>query len=142
MLRSLSALLLTVAMVWLLLSCSATRNIADGEYLLQSVDIKVDKSTPSDQRISASTLDRYVRQSPNRKFFGANLYVWVYNSADPEKNNRWNRFKRRVGEAPVIYSSTLAERSVENLETFMRSQGFYSNSADYRVDSQTSAVET
>lgn len=123
-----------VALLCSLLSCSITRNIADGEYLLQRVDIEVDKSAPKEERINASTLDKYVRQNPNKKFFGANFYVWVYNSANPEKDNRWNRFKRRIGEEPVIYKPSLSERSIENLETFMRSQGFYSNSVSFRID--------
>ncbi len=122
------------ALLWLLSSCSVTRNIPDGQYLLQKVEVEDDKQVPRDSRIDAVTLDKYVRQSPNKKFFGANMYVWIYNSANPDKNNAWNRFKRRVGEAPVIYNPTLCERSVDNLETFMRSQGFYSNSASYRVD--------
>ncbi|MFR9649196.1 MAG: BamA/TamA family outer membrane protein [Rikenellaceae bacterium] len=123
------------ALAWIATSCGVTRNIPQGEYLLQKVKIESDSTLHRNpHQISSSVLDRYVRQSPNKKFFGTNLYVWIYNSAKPDKNNAWNRLKRRMGEAPVIYNESLTERSVDNIETFMRSQGYYSNSVSYSVD--------
>ena len=51
-------------------------------------------------RIPASDLRKFIRQNPNKRFLGLNFYVWVYEQADPEKDNWWNRFKQ-IGRAHV-----------------------------------------
>lgn len=58
-------------------SCSVTRKIPDGQYLVQKVRIEDDKSTPRKERIRAAELERYVRQSPNKRFLGLNVGVWL-----------------------------------------------------------------
>ena len=63
------------------LSCNVTRNLEDGTYLLQKVDIKTDKDTPKSQRITAEDVTKYIRQTPNKHFLGvfASYYEpWGY----------------------------------------------------------------
>ncbi len=115
-------------------SCGVVRNTPQGEYLLHKVVVEEDATVPRDERIPAYEMERYVRQSPNKKIFGANFYVWVYNSANPNKDNWWNRLKRNIGEEPVYFSQDLTEKSVENLKIYMNSQGFYSSGATFEVD--------
>ena len=114
--------------------CSVTRRLSKGEYLLQRVKIEADKESPRDERITASTLGQYVRQTPNKRFLGTNFYVWAYNLADPSKDNWWNNFKRKVGEEPVLLDMSLTEKSARNLKTYMNSRGYYSSSVSFDVD--------
>ena len=72
-------------------ACNVTRKLPEGEYLLQKVKIEEDTSAPRHERITADELDNYVRQSPNKRIFGINFYAWVYNLADPDKDNWWRR---------------------------------------------------
>ena len=73
-----------VAVLGLLCSaCSVTRKIPEGQYLLQKVKIEADKSTPRKERITAGDLEKYVRQTPNKRFLGTNFYVWLYEQANP-----------------------------------------------------------
>lgn len=65
---------------------------------------------------------------------GLNFYVWVYEQADPEKDNWWNRFKRRIGEEPVLLDMSLTEQSARNLKVYMDYRGFFSSQATYEVD--------
>lgn len=126
-------------MVILLLSitcsaCSVTRKLSEGEYLLQQVKIESDKSLPRDERIGSTTLEQYVRQTPNKHFLGTNFYVWAYNLANPDKDNWWNNLKRKVGEEPVLLDMSLTEKSAKNLKTYMDSRGYYSSSVEFEVD--------
>ncbi|MBO5672549.1 MAG: hypothetical protein J6R81_05190, partial [Alistipes sp.] len=132
--RSLKILLVMVAM--LAVSCSVTRSLPEGEYLLSAVKIKSDKTQPHDDRITADKdgLDIYVRQSPNKRILGIDFYVWVYQMANPEKKNWWNNFKRKIGEEPVLLDSALTEKSVQNLKTYLDTRGYFSSEVTYEVD--------
>lgn len=115
-------------------SCSVTRKIPEGQYLVQKVKIEEDKSTPRKERIRAAELERYVRQSPNKRFLGLNLGVWIYEQANPEKQNWWNNWKRKIGKEPVLLDMDLTERSAKNLKVYMDSKGFLSSRATFEVD--------
>ena len=75
-------------------ACSVTRKIPEGQYLLQKVKIDADKSTPRKERITAADFEKYVRQTPNKRFLGTNFYVWLYEQANPGKQNWWNNWKQ------------------------------------------------
>lgn len=115
-------------------SCSVTRKLPEESYLVQKVTVEADKETPKKERIPASDLRKFIRQNPNKRFLGLNFYVWVYEQADPEKDNWWNRFKRRIGEAPVLLDMSLTEQSVRNLKVYMDYRGVFSSQATYEVD--------
>ncbi|MBR5131785.1 MAG: BamA/TamA family outer membrane protein [Alistipes sp.] len=134
--RSVLRYILLLAVAIALAACNVTRNIPEGSYLLSRVKIIPDENTPRTERITndKDDLSRLVRQTPNKRFLGTNFFVWVYERANPEKDNRWNNFKRRIGEEPVILNMDLTDKSVQNLETFMRTRGYYSSSVNYRID--------
>ena len=115
-------------------ACSVTRHIPEGQYFLQKIRIEDDKATPRQERIPASDLEKYVRQTPNKRFLGTNFYVWPYEQADPAKTNGWNDWKRRIGQAPVLLDMNLTERSVQNLKVYMDSKGFFTSRASCEVD--------
>ena len=115
-------------------ACSVTRKLSPGEYFLQRVEFQDDKQTPKQERIRSTTLEEYVRQSPNKRFLGTNFYVWAYNLANPNKDNWWNNLKRKVGEEPVLLDTLLTEKSAQNLKTYMDSRGYYSSQVEYSID--------
>ena len=117
-------------------ACSITRSIPEGSYLLTRVDIEADEETPCAERITEERDDllKRVRQTPNKRFLGMNFYVWIYEKANPEKDNWWNNFKRKIGEEPVILNNELTQRSIDNLETYMLTKGYFSSSVECDVD--------
>ena len=117
-------------------ACNVTRNLPEGSYLLSRVIVEPDEATPRTERITEERDDikKHVRQTPNKRFLGLNFYVWIYEHANPEKDNWWNNLKRKVGEEPVVLNMDLTEKSVQNLETYMRTRGYYSSSVTYDVD--------
>ena len=116
-------------------ACSVTRHIPEGSYLLTRVSVETDKEAPRQERITASELEKYIRQSPNKRFLGTYFYVWLYEQADTAKHNRWNNWKRKIGEAPVLLDMNLTERSLQNFKIYLDSKGFYASEASYAVDS-------
>ena len=115
-------------------ACNVTRNIADGQYMLQRVRVETDKEAPRKERIAKEEFMKFIRQSPNKRFLGTNLYVWLHESADTTKHNWWNNWKRRSGEAPVLLDEKLTLRSNENLKIFMDSKGFFASTSTFEVD--------
>ena len=115
-------------------ACSVTRHIPEGSYFLQKVRIEADRSTPRKERIPASELEKYIRQTPNKRFLGTNFYVWLYEQADPAKENRWNEWKRKIGQAPELLDVGLVKKSTENLKVYMDSKGFFHSQASFRID--------
>ncbi len=115
-------------------SCGVTRHIPPEEYLLRKVRIKQSKETPKEERIDGAVLERYVRQTPNTRLFGFNFYIWIYNQANPEKQNWWNNLKRSIGEEPTYFDELSTEQSETNLKIYMNSQGFYAAQSSFTVD--------
>lgn len=127
-------LLSLLAVALLCGACSVVRKLPEGSYLVDRVTVETDRSAPKSERIAASEFDRYIRQTPNKRLLGTNFFVWMYNQADPAKDNGWNRFKRRIGEEPVLLDEALTERSAQNLKIYMESHGFFASRAMYHID--------
>lgn len=127
-------LLLVVAMV--ITSCNVTRSLPEGEYLLSKVTIKGDRTVPRDERITENRddIDIYVRQSPNKRILGFDFYVWMYEKANPKKDNWWNNFKRKIGQEPVLLDDELTEKSISNLKTYMHTRGYYASNVTCTID--------
>ena len=132
--RVITYLLIVVATGIFGSSCNVTRHLQSGEYLLQRVKIEDDRQAPRKERITREELEGYVRQNPNKHFLGTDFYVWFYSLANPEKDNWWNNFKRKIGEEPVILDLGLTAKSAENLQIYMNSRGFFSSKVSCEVD--------
>lgn len=128
--------------LWLLLmvvfaiGCNVTSSLPEGSYLLSKVEFEEDKSTPREERITVDRdgIDIYVRQSPNKRILGMDFYVWVYEKANPDKDNWWNNFKRKIGEEPVLLDMELTDKSIQNLETYLRTRGYFNSEVGYQLD--------
>ena len=108
--------------ILLLASCSATKYVPEGSYLLDEVRIQTDN-----KEIKPSSLSMYVRQNPNAKWFSlikTQLYVYNWSGRD---STRWiNRTLRRMGDAPVIYKAEETERSGEEMTKAIQNMGYMS----------------
>ncbi|WP_291528004.1 BamA/TamA family outer membrane protein [Bacteroides sp. UBA939] len=116
----------TIAML-ALASCSATKYVPNGSYLLDEVRIHTDNKD-----VKPSNLSIYVRQNPNSKWFSlvkTQLYIYNWSGRD---STRWvNRALRRLGDAPVIYSEEDTERSREEITKAVQNMGYMSATVEY-----------
>lgn len=117
-------------------ACNVTKRLPEGEFLLSKVTFEEDKSAPREERITVNRddLESYVRQSPNKRILGIDFYVSAYQKADPDKDNWWNNLLRKMGEEPVLLNDEATERSIINLETYLRTRGYFSSSVECVVD--------
>ncbi len=113
-------ILLVVFTSLVLFSCSTTKYVPEGGYLLDEVHIRTDN-----KRVKPSELSIYIRQNPNTKWFSlikTQLYVYNWSGRD---STRWiNRALRRLGDEPVIYSEEDSRRSREEIEKAVRNMGY------------------
>lgn len=113
--------LLLLSAVTLLWSCSSTKHVPVGEYLLDDVSIKVEDA----ENVSTSELYNYLRQAPNHKVLGGlKIQLATYNMSGRDTTKWYNRWLRRLGQAPVIYDQTLTTASANQLRQAMINKGY------------------
>ena len=108
----------------LAISCSTTKYVPDGSYLLSKVSIRVDSLTAYEQE-QLGELEPYLTQQPNARLLG--LVKWtlaVYSLSNPKSNSFLNRQLRKWGDPPVLYSEQEAEFGRANLTAAMYNLGY------------------
>ncbi len=117
---------ISAIIVLLLASCSSTKYVPDGSYLLDKVRIQSDNKD-----VKSVDLALYVRQNPNARWFSlvkTPLYIYGWSGRD---STRWiNRTLREMGDAPVIYSEEEALRTSEELTKAVRNMGYMGASVE------------
>ena len=111
--------------LWLLLlfgiySCKSTKYVSEGEYLLDKV--KISSDVPG---YKSMELKPYVRQQPNYKMFG--LYktsLQIYNLSGNDSTKWFNRFVRKIGEAPVLFDSALVDKTENEFRKLFINMGY------------------
>lgn len=126
-----------------LASCNVTRKLPRGEYLLSrnEVVIEPDDELARSERVKKDDVAKYIRQRPNKKLLGFDFYLWIYNLSNPAKDNRWNNWKRRIGEEPIVYDSLQTLKSVDAMSIYLRGQGFFNSGVNYRADTSGRRVK-
>lgn len=108
------------AIVLLWASCTSTKYVPDGSYLLDEVRIQTDNKD-----VKPSALSLYVRQNPNSKWFSLiKTQLYIYNWSGRDSTRRINRTLRRLGDAPVIYSDKETERTIEEMTKAVQNMGY------------------
>lgn len=124
----------TLAVAIAVWGCSSTRFVGEGEYLLDKASVVVE----GDKSVGAEELLNYLRQSPNHKVLGFwKLQLDTYNLSGRDSTKWYNRWVRRMGQPPVIFSRELTDASARQLELAMINKGYLG--ADIRVDTIISA---
>ncbi|MCM1520591.1 MAG: BamA/TamA family outer membrane protein [Lachnoclostridium sp.] len=104
-------------------SCSTTRHVPEGKYLLDHVDISIEGDETDD--VKTSELVNYLRQTPNHKVLGfLKLQLATYNMSGKDSTKWYNRWVRRMGQPPVIYDEALTEASARQLRLALVNRGF------------------
>ena len=101
-------------------SCSATRFVPKGRYLLSSVHLHSEQPEvlPSDYR-------SYVRQEANSRWVGTvKVPLGIYCLSGTNEKWLFNRVMHRIGEAPVVYDPALMQYSQASLTSALRAKGY------------------
>lgn len=123
----------------LLSACNPTKMLTENEYMLvkNNVDVKGVSSADIDD------LKSYCRPIPNNRFLSIflikpRLYAMGQPTIDKKtgelkdtKTREWLRTK--VGEPPVLFDSTEANNSIEQLNIVMKQAGFFDATVSYDI---------
>lgn len=112
--------LLLTASILILQSCSSTKFVPDGQYLLSTAKVKSDTKAISDQE-----MDTYIKQKPNYKTFSLiKVPLLIYNLSGHDTTKWVNKTLRNAGEPPVLYDSTMTDKTLIDLKRIMTNKGY------------------
>ena len=113
-------LYLYITMVALLTSCSVNKFIPEEHYLLDEVHIVSDT-----KEVQPSMFNSYLRQNPNAKWFNlVKVPLHIYCLSGKDSTNSFNRFLRKLGDAPVIYDAEITQKTQREIEKAVRNMGY------------------
>lgn len=119
-----------ICFVLVLGSCSSTKYVGNGEYLLDKVEIVSDNKS-----FKSGNLKPYLRQQPNFKAFGLMKWqLFVYDWSGRNEKRWLSKQLRRMGEAPVILDTMLVGQSVDELTRFFINKGYTNAEVSASVD--------
>ncbi len=118
---TLKAISITIIAVLLLSSCSLTRHVKEGEYLLERNIVKLDNKT-----VNHKELQNTIRQKSNKRILLISRpYLWIYNLSNPAKTNKFHSKLRELGEPPVILDENQIEKSKNQFSIYLKNKGYY-----------------
>lgn len=101
-------------------SCSSTKFVPDGEHLLSDAQVKSDV-----KGFSGYKMNPYIKQKPNYKTFSLiKIPLTIYNASGSDTTKWINRTLRRAGEPPVLFDSTMVDKTVNDLQRIMTNKGY------------------
>ena len=118
-------LILTSLAAVIMLSCSTTRILQDGEYRLAKNRIEV----VNDDDFNTSSLNPYIKQ----KHKGWSPFLYVYNWTNG-KGKGWDKFVSKIGTAPVIYDPVFVDNSIESIDAHLEYLGYYGSNTTSEID--------
>lgn len=118
-------------LLWMTASCSVSKFIPEGEYLLDDVKVVSD-----DKAVKPSDISGYNRQNPNSSWFSlVKVPMHIYSLSGTDTTRRINRFIQKLGDKPVIFDAEAAERSREDMQSALHNMGYMQ--ADVRLRKET-----
>lgn len=113
-------LVICAVIIFICTSCSTTKFVPDGKYLLTDVKIETDN-----KNVNTSQMEQYINQKANTKWFSLfAVPLGTYNLSGRDSTKWINRILKRLGEEPVLFDTLKAEVSRKNLGTVMQNMGY------------------
>lgn len=105
-----------------LASCSSTKYVPDGSFLLNDINIK---NGEAGNKTNVNHLKNYVRQKSNSSWFSTLKIPLATYSVSGRDSSKWiNRILKSMGEAPILYDSLKSIQSCNDLRAKMRNDGY------------------
>lgn len=113
-------LVICAVIIFICTSCSTTKFVPDGKYLLTDVKIETDN-----KNVNTSQMEQYINQKATTKWFSLfAVPLGTYNLSGRDSTKWINRILKRLGEEPVLFDTLKAEMSRKNLGTVMQNMGY------------------
>lgn len=126
-------------LVVVLCSCSGTKYVSEGEFLLDKVDMKVEGQGDG---LNIGELESRIRQRGNSRWFSAVKIPLATYSLSGRDTTKWiNRVLRSMGEPPVIYDSAATERTLRELRSELANEGYLKSAVEAKVKAKHKKVD-
>ena len=103
--------------------CSTTRMLAGDEVRLADNNVVV----TNDRHYNTSSLTPYIKQKSNYYLIGGwHPFLCVYNWQNGN-DGWWDRFCRKLGQAPVVFDEALVDQSVASMLNHLEYEGYYNS---------------
>ena len=112
--------LLLSFLILLVASCNPTKYVPQNETLLDKNHIIINK-----EGISRGDLEPLVKQKPNKRIFGVRFHLGLYNLSNKGKEKWPHSWLRKIGEEPVIYDPFSTSKSVDQMQSYIASKGYF-----------------
>ena len=123
-------------------SCNPTKYVPSGERLLNRNELVLEETGEQmPATVSKSALKPYLRQQPNKKILGMRFYLGLYNLSDIEKDKWPHSWLRRIGEEPVIFDPSAADRAAGQIGSYLQTKGFFNASVKDSIITKRNEVE-
>ncbi|MCI1779860.1 MAG: BamA/TamA family outer membrane protein [Bacteroidales bacterium] len=104
-------------------SCGTTRILSESQSRLKSNKIIIH----GDSEYETSDIQPYIKQKPNSTFIlGWNPFIIIYNWQNG-KGRGWDKFVHKLGQAPVIFDSTLVKSTISNIGNHLTYNGNFNS---------------
>ncbi|WP_372752498.1 BamA/TamA family outer membrane protein [Mariniflexile sp.] len=121
--------ILLVFTVLMLLSCSGTRKIPEGDLLYVGHSIAIERGTESKKIKKAieSELDAIMRPIPNKSFLGMRPSIFFYNLVGEVKKEKGFKYwvKYKLGSKPILMSQVDLEYNRKVIQNYIENKGFF-----------------
>lgn len=119
-----------------IMSCNPTKYVPEGDTLLDKNTIVV-----NNDGVKKANLEPYIRQNPNKKIFGTRFYLGLYNLSNIKKERWPHTWLRRIGEEPVIFDISAAERTKGQIKSYVSSKGFFDGQVTDTIETKNRRSE-
>lgn len=116
-----TARLFSAVLLFIFVSCNPTKHVPKGKYLLDDVKIEIKDNVD----INRKEMGNFLRQNKNHEIFGGlKFQLAIYNLSGKDSSKWYNKWIRKVGQAPVIYDKELTDASVNQLRLALINKGY------------------
>lgn len=138
--RHLLRLLVPVALVFMIASCSPAKRVQRrGGYLHVSNTIKTDRPG-----INSDDLLNFAQPKPNKKFLGLiRPRVWFHDLFSRGRDTRTKRFLRKgLGQTPVLLDSAMVDNSLIPMTIYLNNKGYFGASVTRKINLEKAVSKT
>ncbi|MBP1666862.1 MAG: hypothetical protein H6Q23_1722, partial [Bacteroidetes bacterium] len=109
-------------------SCNPTKYVQQDETLLDKNHILISK-----EGISRGDIGPLIKQKPNKRIFGVRFHLGLYNLSNIKKEKWPHSWLRKIGEEPVIYDPYATAKSVDQIQSYVASKGYFDSGVNDTV---------
>lgn len=136
-LHKVTRVLCVLAIYSLILSCSGTKFLKEGESFYTGAEINFDTQGKrvGRKKILRRELEEYIQPKPNKTILGMRPGVWFYFIAGTPKKKRGLKsfIKNKLGKPPVLIKDATPDRSAKILNGQLYNEGYFQSQVSYTV---------